>query len=90
MIEPFPLEDHHAIRLPEPTRIGIVSHFIRTGVGNAISIDGLLQLETGHLKFLPFEPALTTTAVVVWKKYRLLSKSSEAFLRELKKRVPAK
>lgn len=90
MIEPFPLEDYHAIRLPEPIRIGIVSHFIRTGVGNAISIDGLLQLETGHLKFLPFEPALTTTAVVVWKKYRLLSKSSEAFLRELKKRVPAK
>ena len=55
MIELFPLEDYHTIRLPEPIRIGIVSHFIRTGVGNAISIDGLLQLETGHLKFLPAE-----------------------------------
>lgn len=66
--------------------IGNVSHFIRTGIGNAIGIDELLQLETGHLKFIPFEPALTTTAVV-WKKYRLLSKSSEAFLKELQKRV---
>lgn len=45
------------------------------------------RLDTGHLKFIPFEPALTTTAVVVWKKYRLLSKSSEDFLQELKKRV---
>lgn len=67
--------------------IGNVSHFIRAGIGNAIGIDELLQLETGHLKFIPFEPALTTTAVVVWKKYRLLSKSSEAFLNELKKRA---
>lgn len=67
--------------------IGNVSHFVRTGIANAVAIDELLQLGTGHLKFIPFEPALTTTAVVVWKKYRLLSKSSEAFLKELQKRV---
>lgn len=67
--------------------ISNVSHFIRAGVGNAIGIDELLQLETSHLKFIPFEPAMTTSAVVVWKKYRLLSKSSEAFLKALKRRV---
>ena len=67
--------------------IGNVSHFIRMGIGNAVGIDELLQLETGHLKFIPFEPARTTTAVVVWKKYRLLSKSSEVFLKELQRRV---
>lgn len=148
MIEPFPLEHYHYIRLPEPIRIGIitrndsiwaekkgitpedlrnmplfissrqntntydfagwskgkitidqlhlvgrfdlisnVSHFVRTGIANAIGIDELLQLDTGHLKFIPLEPALTSTAVVVWKKYRLLSKSSEAFLRELITRI---
>lgn len=32
MIELFPLEDYHTIRLPEPIRIGIVSHFIRTAL----------------------------------------------------------
>ena len=49
--------------------------------------DELLQLDTGHLKFIPFEPALTLTSVVVWKKYRLLSKSSSVFLDELRKHV---
>lgn len=148
MIEPFPLEHYHYIRLPEPIHVGIVtrddskwaekkgitpedlrdmplfissrqntktfdfagwskgkisaeqlhisgrfdltgnvSHFVRAGIANAVGIDELLQLETGHLKFIPFDPPMTTTAVVVWKKYRLLSKSSEAFLKELQKRV---
>ena len=67
--------------------IGNASHFIRTGIANAIGIDELLQLDTGHLKFIPLEPALTLSAVIVWKKYRLLSKSSSVFLEELKQRV---
>ena len=67
--------------------ISNVSHFIRTGIANAIGIDELLQLDTGHLKFIPLEPALTLSAVIVWKKYRLLSKSSSVFLEELKQRV---
>ncbi|WP_308547112.1 LysR family transcriptional regulator [uncultured Selenomonas sp.] len=67
--------------------IGNASHFVRTGIANAFGIDGLLQLDTGHLKFVPLQPALTLRAVVVWKKYRLLSKSCRTFLEELKKRV---
>lgn len=35
------------------------------------------RLDTGHLKFIPFEPALTTTAVVVWKKYRRSQNSAK-------------
>lgn len=67
--------------------IGNASHFIRTGVANVLGIDELLQLNTGHLKFIPLNPPLTTTSVIVWKKYRLLSKSSSVFLEELKKHV---
>ena len=67
--------------------ISNASHFIRTGIANALGIDKLLQLDTGHLKFIPLKPALTLHAVVVWKKYRLLSKSSSVFLEELRKRV---
>ena len=66
---------------------GNASHFVRTGVANALGIDKLLQLDTGHLKFIPLKPALTLTSVIVWKKYRLLSKSSSVFLEELRKRV---
>ena len=54
---------------------------------NAIGIDELLQLDTGHLKFIPLDPALTLSAVVVWKKYRLLSKSSSVFLQELQQYI---
>ena len=67
--------------------ISNASHFIRTGIANALGIDELLQLDTGHLKFIPLQPAMTLSAVIVWKKYRLLSKSSSVFLEELKKRV---
>lgn len=67
--------------------IGNASHFIRTGAANAFGIDELLQLDTGHLKFIPLKPALTFSAVIVWKKYRLLSKSSSVFLEELRKRM---
>ena len=67
--------------------ISNASHFIRTGIANALGIDALLQLDTGPLKFLPLKPALTFSAVIVWKKYRLLSKSSSVFLEELRKRM---
>lgn len=67
--------------------ISNASHFIRTGIANALGIDELLQLDTGHLKFIPLKPALTLSSVIVWKKYRLLSKSSSVFLEELKKSV---
>lgn len=64
--------------------ISNASHFIRTGIANALGIDELLQLETGHLKFVPLKPTLSLTAVIVWKKYRLLSRSSTVFLKELR------
>lgn len=67
--------------------ISNASHFIRAGIANALGIDELLQLDTGHLKFIPLKPAWTLSAVIVWKKYRLLSKSSSVFLEELRKRM---
>ena len=53
----------------------------------ALGFDELLQLDTGYLKFISLKPALTLSSVIVWKKYRLLSKSSSVFLEELQKRV---
>lgn len=67
--------------------ISNASHFIRAGIANALGIDELLQLDTGHLKFIPLKPAWTLSAVIVWKKYRLLSKSSSVFLNELQKHM---
>ena len=62
-------------------------YVVLTMIANALGIDELLQLDTGHLKFIPLKPALTFSAVIVWKKYRLLSKSSSVFLEELRKRM---
>ena len=37
---------------------GIFDGTIRAGIANAIGIDELLQLDTGHLKFIPLELSL--------------------------------
>jgi len=63
--------------------IGNAVLLIGTGVTNAVSIDGLLQENNSSLKFIPFRPAISISAVLVWKKYRLLSKTGDIFLKRL-------
>ena len=59
--------------------IGNAALLVETGIANAVSIDGLLQEETKRVRFIPFEPPVTTTAVVVRKRDRLMSKTCHAF-----------
>lgn len=67
--------------------IGNASLLVRTGTINVLGINNLLQLETPELKFIPLDPPLTTSSVVAWKKYRLLSHSSQVFLERLKEKI---
>lgn len=67
--------------------IGNASLLVRTGTINVFGINNLLQLETPELKFIPLDPPLTTSSVVAWKKYRLLSHSSQVFLERLKEKI---
>lgn len=59
------------------------SLLIKTGITNAVSIDHLIQKEDKDLLFIPFEPTLTMSSYVVWKKYRFFSKAAERFLNDL-------
>lgn len=66
--------------------IGNAALLVETGIANAVSIDGLLQEETKRVRFIPFEPPVTTTAVVVRKRDRLMSKTCRAFWQLLNER----
>ena len=62
------------------------SLLVRTGQVNALGLDHLLQIETQGLKFIlwilprPSQPG-------AWKKFRLLSRSSQVFLDRLKQKL---
>lgn len=67
--------------------IGNASHLIRSGIASSLSVTVLDQFPRMDLKFIPLAPALFTTSVVIWKKYRLMNRACEAFLQRLKKHV---
>ena len=67
--------------------IGNASLLVRTGQINALGLDNLLQIETQGLKFIPLDPPLSAGSLVAWKKFRLLSRSSQVFLDRLKQKL---
>ena len=67
--------------------IGNASLLVRTGQINIFGLDNLLQIETQGLKFIPLDPPLSTGSLVAWKKFRLLSRSSQVFLDRLKQKL---
>lgn len=67
--------------------IGNASLLVRTGQVNALGLDHLLQIETQGLKFIPLDPPLSVGSLVAWKKFRLLSRSSQVFLDRLKQKL---
>jgi DNA-binding transcriptional LysR family regulator len=61
---------------------------VECGLGNAICIDHLADTSSDSpLTFRPFSPEIKSRLVLVWKKYRLLSKSEQLFLEVLKGRL---
>ena len=65
-----------------------VALFVEAGVANTLSLEGLSDVREGSpLRFVPLEPKLTIGGVIVWKRYRLLSRAAELFLEELRGEV---
>ena len=61
------------------------SLMVRQNLGAALAIDGLIPADKKDpFAFLPLRPETTMHTILVWKKYHLLSKASEAFLKELR------
>ena len=63
--------------------IGNTAMLVETGTACAITVDRLLDLDRPDIRFVPLEPALPVASYVVWKKYRLRSRTCEEFLRRL-------
>lgn len=68
--------------------IANAAQLIRTGITSAIGINEFFQLQTPDLAFVPLKPAVSFSCLVVWKKYQLLTKPCEVFLRLLKESCP--
>lgn len=61
------------------------SHFVKKGLGYAITLDKLINT-TGdsELCFRPLHPHMEAELCIVWKKYQVFSRASNAFLNQLK------
>lgn len=79
----------------EPSKLNIVlnydliynaSLFVKKGLGYAIALDKIINT-TGNneLCFRPLYPPMTADLCIVWKKYQVFSRASNAFLQELQK-----
>jgi DNA-binding transcriptional LysR family regulator len=61
---------------------------VECGLGNAICIDHLADTSSeSALTFRPLAPEIPSRLVLVWKKYRLLSRPEQLFLEILKRRL---
>ncbi len=66
------------------------SLFVKKGLGYVITLDKLINT-TGDsaLCFRPLYPALEARLCIVWKKYQVFSRASNAFLNQLQKELEA-
>ena len=60
---------------------------VKSGVANALCIDGLPSLTSEDLAFVPLEPTVRVDASVIWKRHRSLSRASAALLEKLRSMV---
>lgn len=60
------------------------SLFVKKGLGYVIGLDGIINT-TGNseLCFRPLYPTLEASLCIIWKKYQIFSKASNAFLQQL-------
>lgn len=64
-----------------------VNTLVRENVTNLLTLDKMEQYQTPDFVFLPLDPLFEVSCIVAWKKYRLLSRSCEAFLEALRARI---
>ncbi len=61
------------------------SLMVDEGMGYAICFDKIINVSgDSNLCFRPLQPKLTASVYVVWKKYQVLTKAAELFLRKLR------
>ncbi|MYV17667.1 LysR family transcriptional regulator [Furfurilactobacillus milii] len=58
---------------------------VSAGVGYSLCFDGIINTNQSDLKFVPFEPRLTSGASIVWRKGQRLSLAAKAFLQQLQR-----
>ena len=64
------------------------SWFVRKGFGYVIALDKIINTAgNSSLCFRPLYPALEAGLSIVWKKYQVFSRASNAFLNQLKKEL---
>lgn len=64
------------------------SWFVRKGFGYVIALDKIINTAgNSSLCFRPLHPALEAGLCLVWKKYQVFSRASNAFLNMLKKEL---
>lgn len=63
------------------------SIMVRDGLGLAIALDGIINTEGSGLAFRPFRPRKTVGMSLVWKRYQVFSKSSAAYLAQLRQLI---
>ena len=64
------------------------SILVNSGLGYAVTLDKLINTTgNSNLCFRPLSPKLDLEINIVWKKYQIFSKASEAFLSELQKEL---
>ncbi len=64
------------------------SWFVRKGFGYVIALDKIINTAgNSSLCFRPLYPALEAGLCIVWKKYQVFSRASNAFLNQLKKEL---
>ncbi len=59
------------------------SLLVDEGFGYALCFDKLINTEGSGLCFRPLEPRLEATAFLVWKKYQIMPKAADRFLKQL-------
>lgn len=64
--------------------IGNATWLVKSAGVCALSIDHLFHLNDNELRFVPLDPPIEIGSFVVWKKYRLRSRTCEEFLRRLR------
>ena len=60
------------------------------GLGYTLSFDGLINTKDSLLCFRPLDPPLYAQAILVWKKYQIMTKAAEKFLHRLQEDLQMK
>lgn len=63
------------------------SLMVDEGIGYAICLDRIVNTSDSSLCFRPIEPEIHAEMSIIWKKYQVLTKATEKFIKELQRAV---